>query len=93
MVVHPDDLDFAYFACTIGMTFQVSAQLVVEANRRVVLGQALMSNLAIFALVINIIAGRVGRDLDGRRRFRPNFRVIRATVREYDMAGRWRPAP
>jgi len=59
----PDDLDFAYFAFTIGMTFQVSDLVVTDHSiRRVVLGQALLSffyNLAIFALVINILAGRL----------------------------------
>jgi uncharacterized membrane protein len=59
----PDDLDFAYFAFTIGMTFQVSDLVVTDRSiRRVVLGQALLAffyNLAIFALVINIIAGRI----------------------------------
>jgi uncharacterized membrane protein len=59
----PDDLDFAYFGFTIGMTFQVS-DLVVTAQdiRRVVLIQALIAffyNLAIFALVINILAGKL----------------------------------
>jgi uncharacterized membrane protein len=59
----PDDLDFAYFAFEVGMTFQVSDVVVTERGlRRVVLLQAVMSfayNLAIFALVINVLAGRI----------------------------------
>lgn len=62
----PDDLDFAYFGFTIGMTFQVS-DLVVTAHdiRRWVLLHALISffyTLAIFALVINILAGKLGNN-------------------------------
>jgi uncharacterized membrane protein len=45
------------------MTFQVSDVVVTERGlRRVVLLQAVMSfayNLAIFALVINVLAGRI----------------------------------
>jgi uncharacterized membrane protein len=59
----PDDFDFAYFAFSVGMTFQVSDVVVTSREmRRVVLGQAVISfvyNLAIFALVINVIASKI----------------------------------
>jgi uncharacterized membrane protein len=56
----PDDYDSAYFAFTTGMTFQVSdVGVTTKAMRQVVLKQSILSffyNLAIFALVINIVA-------------------------------------
>jgi uncharacterized membrane protein len=59
----PDDLDFAYFAFTIGMTFQTSDVTVNKRPvRRVVLGHAVLSfvyNTVILALAINIIFGRL----------------------------------
>ncbi|TMQ13404.1 MAG: DUF1345 domain-containing protein [Deltaproteobacteria bacterium] len=60
----PDDLDFAYFAFTIGMTFQVSdATISSRPIRRTVLGQALLSflyNTVILALALNLIVGELG---------------------------------
>jgi uncharacterized membrane protein len=57
----PDDFDFAYFAFTIGMTFQVSDVGVTSPLiRRTVLAHALLSfayNTVIIALAINILAG------------------------------------
>ena len=54
----PDDLDFAYFAFTIGMTFQVSDTSIESgAVRRTVLCHALLSfayNTAIIALALNL---------------------------------------
>jgi uncharacterized membrane protein len=59
----PDDKDFAYLSFTVGMTFQVSdVQVTTSRMRRAILVQALVSfvyNLAILALVINVIAGRI----------------------------------
>ena len=59
----PDDLDFAYFAFGVGMTFQVADVAVTSKRmRHVVLKQSLLSfwyNLAIIALLINVVAGRV----------------------------------
>jgi uncharacterized membrane protein len=59
----PDDFDFAYFAFTLGMTFQVSDLVVTDrVVRREILRHALISffyNIAIFALLINIIAGKL----------------------------------
>jgi uncharacterized membrane protein len=59
----PHDMDFAYFAFTVGMTFQVSdIAVTTRAMRRVVLAQSLVSfvyNLVVIALLINIVAGRV----------------------------------
>ena len=57
----PDYLDFAYFAFTVGMTFQVSdTQINGRAIRRTVLRQALLSYLfgtVIVAVTINVVAG------------------------------------
>jgi len=59
----PDDLDFAYFAFTIAMTFQVSdAEISRRAIRRLVLRHALLSfvyNTVILALSLNVIAGKI----------------------------------
>ena len=59
----PDDFDFAYFAFTIGMCFQVSdVTIETRAIRRAVLGHALISfvyNTAIVALALNLIIGLV----------------------------------
>jgi uncharacterized membrane protein len=59
----PDDLDFAYFAFTIGMTFQVSDTSIGSRTiRRTVLRHALLSfmyNTVIVALVLNLIVGRL----------------------------------
>jgi uncharacterized membrane protein len=59
----PDDGDFAYFAFGVGMTFQVADVAVTSRRmRRVVLKHSLFSfwyNLAIIALLINIVAGRI----------------------------------
>ena len=61
----PDDWDFAYFAFTIGMCFQVSDVSVVgHSMRRIVLGHSLLSfayNTAILALALNVVAGLAGR--------------------------------
>ena len=55
----PDDLDFAYFAFTIGMTFQVSDwRILSRALRRTALAHALVSfcyNTVILALAVNLI--------------------------------------
>ncbi len=60
----PDDLDFAYFAFTIAMCFQVSdATISSRQIRRAVLGQALLSflyNTVILALALNLIVGQLG---------------------------------
>lgn len=60
----PDDLDFAYFAFTVGMTFQVSDVVVSDRDiRHVVLLHALLAfvfNTVIVALAINLIFGRLG---------------------------------
>jgi len=59
----PDDLDFAYFAFTIGMAFQTSdTGVTTRRMRRVVLVHALLSfvyNTTIVALAISLIAGRI----------------------------------
>src|SRR5262245_50524392 len=59
----PDDLDFAYFAFTIGMTFQTSDTAVTTRTmRRAVLGHAVLAfafNTTIFALAVSLIAGRL----------------------------------
>jgi uncharacterized membrane protein len=61
----PDYRDFAYFAFTIGMTFQVSDTDVGSRTvRRTVLWHALISYLfgaVILALVVNVIAGWLNR--------------------------------
>jgi uncharacterized membrane protein len=58
----PDDLDFAYFAFTIAMTFQVSdSEISGRRIRRLVLRHALLSfayNTVILALSLNVIAGK-----------------------------------
>lgn len=55
----PNDLDFAYFAFTVGMCFQVSdVQVTSRTFRRTVLWHALVSfayNTAIVALVLNLV--------------------------------------
>ena len=60
----PDDLDFAYFAFTIGMCFQVSDTEVSDRLiRRTVLAHAVLSfvyNTGILALVLNIVTARLG---------------------------------
>ena len=57
----PDDFDFAYFAFTVGMCFQVSDVVVTSAQiRRAVLGHAVLSfayNTVIVALVLNLLFG------------------------------------
>ncbi|HEY1428987.1 MAG TPA: DUF1345 domain-containing protein [Candidatus Tumulicola sp.] len=57
----PNDLDFAYFAFVIGMTFQVSdVQITAQPIRRLVLAHGLVSfgySTAILALVVNIVSG------------------------------------
>jgi uncharacterized membrane protein len=57
----PNDLDFAYFAYVIGMTFQVSdVQITSQTLRRLVLVHGLISfgySTAILALVVNIVSG------------------------------------
>jgi uncharacterized membrane protein len=60
----PDDLDFAYFAFTLAMCFQVSdATISGRSIRRTALGHALLSfayNTVILALSLNVIAGQLG---------------------------------
>ncbi|CAN5648949.1 DUF1345 domain-containing protein [soil metagenome] len=60
----PDDLDFAYFAFTIGMCFQVSDSEISDRTiRRTVLAHAILSfvyNTGIIALVLNVATSRVG---------------------------------
>jgi len=60
----PDDLDFAYFAFTIAMCFQVSdATISGRQIRRSALGHALLAflyNTVILALVLNLIVGQFG---------------------------------
>jgi uncharacterized membrane protein len=59
----PDDFDFAYFAYTVGMCFQVSDVAVSSAQiRRAVLGHAVLSfvyNTLILALALNLFFGFV----------------------------------
>ena len=59
----PDDLDFAYFAFTIGMCFQVSdAQITDRLIRRTATAHALLSfayNTGILALVINVVLSQL----------------------------------
>jgi uncharacterized membrane protein len=61
----PDDFDFAYFAYTIGMCFQVSDVAITSAQiRRAVLGHAVLSfvyNTVILALAMNLFFGFVDR--------------------------------
>lgn len=60
----PADLDFAYFAFTIGMCFQVSdAEISSPQIRRAALSQALLSflyNTIILAFALNLIVGELG---------------------------------
>lgn len=60
----PDYFDFAYFAFTIGMCFQVSDVVISSRRiRRAVLGHALLSfayNTAILALALNLLFGLLG---------------------------------
>jgi uncharacterized membrane protein len=60
----PTYADFAYFAFTIGMCFQVSDVVICSSQiRRVVLGQALLSfayNTAILATALNLVVGAFG---------------------------------
>jgi uncharacterized membrane protein len=60
----PADLDFAYFAFTIGMTFQTSDIAISSSQiRRTVLSQALLSflyNTIILAFSLNLIVGELG---------------------------------
>ena len=57
----PDDLDFAYFALTLGMCFQVSDVVITRREmRRTALLHAALSfvyNVAILALVVNVVLG------------------------------------
>jgi uncharacterized membrane protein len=57
----PDDFDFAYFAYTVGMCFQVSDVSISSPQiRRAVLGQAILSfayNTVILALALNLLFG------------------------------------
>ena len=57
----PDQLDFAYFAFTIGTSFAVSDVDVTDrAIRRAVLGHQILSfffNTSILALVVNLVIG------------------------------------
>ncbi len=59
----PDDVDFAYFAFGIGMTFQIPDVIVNKRQMRlIVLAHQLISfayNTAILALVINLIASHL----------------------------------
>ena len=59
----PDFVDFAYLSFTLGMTFQVSDNIITtRAMRRVVLGHCLLSFVfvsAILATSINVVAGLV----------------------------------
>jgi uncharacterized membrane protein len=60
----PAYLDFAYFAFTVGMCFQVSDVAISSSQiRRVVLGQSLLSfayNTAILATALNLVLGAFG---------------------------------
>jgi len=60
----PDYLDFAYFAFTIGMCFQVSDSAVSDRGiRRTVLAHAMLSfayNTGIIALVLSIVTSHAG---------------------------------
>jgi uncharacterized membrane protein len=61
----PDDLDFAYFAFIVGMTFQVADTNVSDKSiRRAVLGHALISfvyNTVIVALALNLFFGLLSK--------------------------------
>ncbi len=58
----PDDLDFAYFAFGVGVAFQTSdVTITSRPMRRVVLVHSIVSfvfNAAIFALMVNLLAGQ-----------------------------------
>lgn len=61
---HPDFWDFAYFAFTVGMTFQVS-DVVITARpiRRLVLAHGLLAfafNIAVIALTVSLVASALG---------------------------------
>lgn len=60
----PDDLDFAYFAFTLAMCFQVSdATISSRQIRRTALGQAMLAflyNTVILGLAMNLIVGQLG---------------------------------
>jgi uncharacterized membrane protein len=60
----PDYFDFAYFAFTVGMCFQVSDVLISSPSiRRAVLGHSVLSfayNTAIVALALNLAFGMLG---------------------------------
>jgi uncharacterized membrane protein len=60
----PSDFDFAYFAFTVGMCFQVSdVTVVTRALRRAVLGHSVLSfafNTAILAVALNLVFGLLG---------------------------------
>ncbi len=60
----PADMDFAYFAFTLGMCFQTSDVAVTSSRiRRATLGHALLSfafNTTILALALNLVAGLIG---------------------------------
>jgi uncharacterized membrane protein len=60
----PDDFDFAYFAFTVGMCFQVSDVTINSRQiRRAALGHAMLSfayNTVIVALVMNLLVGFLG---------------------------------
>jgi uncharacterized membrane protein len=60
----PDAFDFAYFAFTLGMCFQVSDVTITSRSiRRAALGHALLSflfNTAIIALALNLLFGIFG---------------------------------
>ena len=59
----PDDFDFAYFAFTVGMTFQTSdVEITSKRLRRSVLFHALLSfvfNTAVIALALNLALGKL----------------------------------
>ena len=59
----PDFLDFAYLSFTLGMTFQVSDNIITtRAMRRVVLAHCLLSFVfvsAVLATTVNVVAGLV----------------------------------
>jgi len=63
--VPPDDMDFAYFAFTIGICMQTSDVAITSRQlRRAVLAHALQSfafNTAIIALLLNVIFGMMSR--------------------------------
>jgi uncharacterized membrane protein len=60
----PDDLDFAYFAFTIGMCFQVSdCRILSRRLRRTALAHAFVAfgyNTVVFALAVNLIVRHAG---------------------------------